>query len=197
MALLPPASPRTHLHTRQVRFDGYHRADGLWDIEATLTDSKAYVWHSPEKGDLPPGTPIHDMLIRVTLDDSMTIVAIVTAMPGTPHGVCDQAQDPMQKMVGQTIGPGWRLKIDKAIGGVQGCTHLRELLFNMATAAYQTIPGYRARLRREAGLPSHADGQPPFHLGQCMTWDFDGPTVQQLYPQFAGWKPLKRAKSPQ
>ena len=197
MALLPPASPRTHLHTRQIRFDGYHRDDGLWDIEATLTDTKAYVWHSLEKGDLAPGTPVHDMVIRVTLDDTMTIVAIATAMPAIPHAVCDQAQDPMQKMVGQTMGPGWRLKIDRAIGGVKGCTHLRELLFNMATAAYQTIPGYRARLRREAGLPSHPDGQPPFHLGQCMTWDFDGPTVQQHHPQFAGWQPLKRVKAPQ
>lgn len=195
MALLPPAAPRTHLHTRKVQFDGYHREDGLWDIEATLTDSKAYVMRLPEKGDLPPGTPVHDMLIRLTLDDAMTVVAIATAMPGTPHGVCDQAQDPMQKMVGQTIGPGWRLKIDKAIGGVHGCTHLRELLFNMATAAYQTIPGYRARLRREAGLPSHEGDQPPFHLGQCMTWDFDGSAVQQHYPQFAGWQPLKRVKS--
>ncbi len=193
MAHLPAASTRTHLHTRQIRFDGYHRDDGLWDIEGTLTDTKAYVWQSPEKGDLPVGTPIHDMVIRVTLDDSMTIQAIATAMPGTPHAVCGQAQQAMQAMLGQTMGPGWRLKIDKAIGGVKGCTHLRELLFNMATAAYQTIPVYRAQLRRQAGLPSHADGQPPFHLGQCMTWDVDGPTVKRDYPQFAGWQPLKRA----
>jgi hypothetical protein len=194
MVPLPAASPRTHLHTRQVRFDGYHREDGLWDIEATLTDVKSYVWPSPEKGRLPAGTPVHDMVIRVTLDDAMTIRAIATAMPGTPYAVCDQAQDPMQKMVGQTMGPGWRLTIDKAIGGVKGCTHLRELLFNMATAAYQTIPAYRAHMRREAGLPQHDDaGKPPFHLGQCMTWDFNGPTVQRQFPQFAGWQPLKRA----
>jgi hypothetical protein len=195
MPPLPPAAPRTHLHTRQVRFDGYHREDGLWDIEATLIDTKAYVWRSPEKGDQPPGTPIHDMVIRVTLDDAMTIQAIDTTMPGTPHGECSQAQDPMQKMVGQTIGPGWRLKIDKAIGGIKGCTHLRELLFNMATAAYQTISPYRARLRSESDLPPATDGQPPFQLGQCMTWDVDGPTVKRHYPQFAGWQPLKRAKA--
>ena len=187
MALLPPASQRTHLHTRQVRFDGYHRADGLWDIEATLTDTKAYAWHSPEKGRLPPGAPVHDMVIRVTLDDTMTIVAIATAMPGTPHGECIQANDPMQVMVGHTIGPGWRVTIEKHLGGIKGCTHLRELLFNMATVAFQTIPGYRSHLRRQAGEPPRSDGQPPFYMGKCMTWDFNGPVVARVAPEFIGW----------
>src|SRR3990170_1182916 len=27
-------------HTRRVRYEGYKRADGLWDIEAHLTDIK-------------------------------------------------------------------------------------------------------------------------------------------------------------
>lgn len=188
----PPSSPRKHLHTRQVRFDGYHRDDGLWDIEATLTDAKAYVWRSADKGELPPGTPIHDMVIRLTLDDALTIKAIATAMPGTPHGECSQANDPMQIMVGQTIGAGWRMTIEKNLGGIKGCTHLRELLFNMATAAYQTIPGYRAQLRREAGLPAHNSDQPPFYLGKCLGWNFDGPAVLRHYPQFVGWQPLKQ-----
>jgi len=189
---LPPASPRTHLHTRQLRFDGFHREDGMWDIEATITDTKAYVWHSADKGDLPAGTPVHDMAIRVTLDDDMTIRAIATSMPGTPFGECAQAQDPMQRMVGQTMGPGWRMTIEKTLGGVKGCTHLRELLFNMATAAFQTIPGYRSHLRRQAGESTRSDGQPPFYMGKCLGWDFDGPVVLRHFPQFAGWRPLKR-----
>jgi hypothetical protein len=189
---LPPSAPRKHLHTRQVRFDGFHREDGLWDIEATLTDTKAYVWRSADKGALPPGTPIHDMVIRVTLDDTLTIKAIATGMPSTPHGECGQAADPMQKMVGHTIGPGWRITIEKNLGGVKGCTHLRELLFNMATAAYQTIPGYRAQLRREAGLPERSNAEPPFYLGKCLGWDLDGPAVLRHHPQFVGWQPLKR-----
>ena len=189
---LPPPAPRTPLHTRQVRFDGFHRDDGLWDIEATITDTKAYVWHSAEKGDLPAGTPVHDMAIRVTLDDTMTIRAIATSMPGTPFGECAQAQEPMQKMVGQTIGSGWRMTIDKSLGGVKGCTHMRELLFNMATAAFQTIPSYRSHLRRLAGEPPYSEGQPPFYVGKCLGWDFDGPVVLRHFPQFAGWQPLKR-----
>src|SRR6185295_8172822 len=31
---------RELLHTRRIRYEGYKRADGLWDIEAHLTDIK-------------------------------------------------------------------------------------------------------------------------------------------------------------
>ena len=47
--------------------------------------------------------------------------------------------------------------------------------------------------RRLSIIDLSADGdQPPFHLGQCMSWDFDGPVVQRHYPQFAGWQPVKK-----
>src|SRR5690606_22654145 len=62
------------------------------------------------------------------------------ALPGMPsrHG------EPMRKLIGLTMGPGWRKAIEGAIGGTGGCTHLRELVFNAATAAFQMIPHYRA-----------------------------------------------------
>ncbi|MES2052969.1 MAG: DUF2889 domain-containing protein [Pseudomonadota bacterium] len=192
---LPPPQPRKHLHHRKVSYNGYLREDGLWDIEAQMTDTKAYAMVSPEKGDMSPGTPIHDMHIRATVDDTMTIREIFAAMDSRPFSECVQAQDPMQKMVGVTMGPGWRHAIEKALGGTRGCTHLRELLFNMATAAYQTIPVYQARQQDKPRMPSTADGQPPFHLGKCMTWDFNGPVVLRHYPTYAGWQPLVKAKS--
>lgn len=191
---LPPPAPRKHLHTRKVEFRGYHREDGMWDIEAQMSDVKTYVWRSHERGQLQPGDPIHDMTIRATVDDDMVIRDIATSMDGTPFGACVKAEDPMRRMIGLRMGPGWRFAIEKALGGVAGCAHLRELLFNMATAAYQTIPGYRSQMRREAGLPVREDeSTPPFHLGKCMTWDFNGPQVAQIYPKFVGWQPVKRA----
>jgi hypothetical protein len=99
----------------------------------------------------------------------------------------------MQQMVGVTMGPGWRQAIEKALGGIRGCTHLRELLFNMATAAYQTVPVYRERLRRQSGVPEAENAAPPYHLGKCLAWDFNGAVVQRHYPKFAGWQPLKKS----
>jgi hypothetical protein len=190
---LPAPQPRSHLHTRSVVFRGYHRDDGWWDIEAEMSDTKTYPLERSERGLMPPGTPVHGMAIRATVDDTMTIREIASSMDSTPFDECQQGKDPMQQMVGVTMGPGWRQAIERALGGVRGCTHLRELLFNMATAAYQTIPAYRHRLRRQAGLPEPESNEPPYHLGKCLAWDFDGPVVQRHYPQFAGWQPLKRA----
>ena len=189
---LPPAPSRTHLHTRAVTYRGFHREDGLWDIEAEMTDTKAYEIDRSERGLMPPGTPIHGMAIRVTVDDSFTIREIASASDHTPFDECQQGAAPMQKMVGAVMGPGWRQAIEKNLGGVRGCTHLREMLFNMATAAYQTIPSYQHRLRKLAGVAESDGDKPPYHLGKCIAWDFDGPVVARHYPRFAGWQPLKR-----
>ena len=192
---LPTHQPRKHLHRRQVTFNGYLREDGLWDIDAQLTDTKAYTIVSPEKGHLAPGTPVHDMHIRATVDDSLTIREITAVMDSRPFEECPQALDSMQKMLGITMGPGWRQAIDNAMGTCRGCAHLRELLFNMATAAYQTVPVYQAHQQNLNVMPPRADGQPPFHLGKCMAWDFNGAVVQRHYPQYAGWQPLVKVKT--
>jgi hypothetical protein len=144
------------------------------------------------RGAMAPGEFVHGMAIRATVDDSMTIVAIESSMDFTPYTECQAGKPPMQAMVGVKMGPGWRQAIERALGNARGCTHLREMLFNMATAAYQTIPGYVARLRRERGEAAGDASQPSYHLGKCIGWDFDGPLVARKYPQFVGWQALKR-----
>ena len=41
MPLSPPAA-RDPLHTRRIEINGYRRADGLFDIEGRLTDTKPF-----------------------------------------------------------------------------------------------------------------------------------------------------------
>ncbi|HYC47838.1 MAG TPA: DUF2889 domain-containing protein [Burkholderiales bacterium] len=187
-ASLPPAAPRTHAHTRSIEYRGYRRDDGLWDIEAELTDTKTYAHKTPDRGMLPAGEPVHGMAIRLTVDDSLTITDVAVGMPATPFPECQGAKPPMQRLIGCTMTGGWRKSVQQALGGIQGCAHLRELLFNMATVAYQTIPHYRNHLRRLAGEPEPVLKKPPPHMGQCLAWDFNGPVVQRIRPEFAGWK---------
>jgi len=186
---LPAPAPRQHLHTRAVTYSGFLREDGLWDLEAELTDTKTYAFNRSDGSTMHPGTPIHGLRIRVTFDDTMTIREIGTDMAHTPFAECQQGRDPMQQMVGVKMGPGWRQNIERALGGVRGCTHLRELLFNMATAAYQTVFPWREHERRKAGIAMATATQPPYHLGRCIAWDLDGAVVQRYYPQFAGGSP--------
>lgn len=194
--MLSTVPHRTPLHTRSITFRGFAREDGLWDMEGELLDVKQYSYKS-ERHDMPAGTPIHHLFLRVTLDARFCIQAIEASMQDTPFGECKVADQSLQKMVGHTMGAGWRQSIERTIGGTLGCTHLRELLFNIATAAFQTIPHHIHVQRVAQGLPKDVEGdEPPFYMGRCMTWDFNGPVVQRLAPKFVGWvKPAP--KSPQ
>lgn len=185
MSDLPAPVPRRPIHTRRISFEGFLREDDLWDIDCTLSDTKSEPIQMRERGTLPAGEPVHFMKVRLTVDDTLTIRAVQAAAINAPFGECQvPAAEPMQKLVGLTMGPGWRKAIDGVIGGVAGCTHLRELVFNAATAAFQMIPHYRA-VQRGQRDDAAADGKPPFYMGQCMTWAFDGPVVARLAPHFS------------
>lgn len=184
MSKLPTPVARIPVHTRRIAFEGFLREDGLWDIDCELSDTKAEDIQMRERGLLPAGAPLHLLRVRLTVDDGFTIRDVQTTAAAVPFDECHGAAgEPMRKLIGLTMGPGWRKAIEGAIGGVGGCTHLRELVFNAATAAFQMIPHYRAAHggRKE---DTSSDGKPPFYMGQCMTWAFDGPVVQRLAPQF-------------
>ena len=66
MPLSPPAE-RELLHTRAIEINGYRRADGQFDIEARLTDTKTYAFGNQDRGTIEPGTPLHGMLARMTV----------------------------------------------------------------------------------------------------------------------------------
>ena len=175
---LPAPQARTPLHTRTTVFRGYRRDDQLWDIEGELLDTKAKLLPVPGEEAIAPGEPLHGMAIRVTIDNHFVVQAIAVTMDATPHRECPQALASMQSMVGSTMSRGWRQTIERNLGGICGCTHLRELLFNMATAAFQTLAH---ELAEDNSL------HPPPYFGTCSTWDFNGPVVARLYPQFVGW----------
>ena len=184
MPLSPPA-PRKPSHTRRVIYQGYEREDGLWDIEAELHDSKPFDGKSLRDGSVrPAGAPIHHMWLRVTVGRDLVVHAIEAAMDTVPLHDCPLARTALQQMVGCSMARGWRQSIQKHMGGVASCTHLRELLFNLATAAFQT---------RSASFAPPPDGRPPMHLGQCKAWAFDGPVVEKVYPMFFRWQPPPKA----
>ena len=179
---LPDPAPRRQMHARRITYQGYQRDDGLWDIEGELHDSKP-IGIEIHGNTWEPNEPIHHMRIRVTFDETMVIRDIAVAMEAFPHAPCPDAMPNMQRMVGEVLGRGWRQTIQRHLGDVQGCTHLRELLFNLATAAFQTRSGV---------FGPREDGRPPAHLGQCLGWDFNGPVVERVYPMFFRWQPAQK-----
>jgi len=187
---------RTLLHTRSVEFRGFRRDDGLWDIEGTLRDLRDYDTLVPEKEVLPAGSPVHHMEVTLTVDDQLEVQSVGTGMQATPFRSCTEIEDSLRAMIGARMGPGWRHAVNERLGGTRSCTHLRELVINMATAALQTIPTWHAQENKRRGLDPHA-GARPHYLGQCHAWRLDGPVVRVHHPRFhqppslAGDKPAK------
>jgi hypothetical protein len=77
------------------------------------------------------------------------------------------------------IGPGWRREIRERLGGIQGCTHLVELLGPLGTTAFQATG--RARDARNANRPS---ARRPYQLGSCHVYAEDSPAVMERWPQY-------------
>ena len=154
--LSPPAA-RSQLHTRQITCSGFKREDGLYDIEGEMRDHKHYDFPSKLHGTVAAGQPYHHMKVRITLNAALEVVGAEAVTLQGPYAICPQAADNIRHLVGLAIGPGWKRKVHRAIGGAQGCTHITELLGPMATTAFQTIFADKAREKRERGDNS----QPP------------------------------------
>ena len=105
MAFSDPA-PRRHVHTRAIHYRGYEREDGLWDIEAHMTDTKTYQFRNDWRGEVMIGEPLHEMLLRVTIDDSFTIKDIEAATEHSPFEMCPSITPNYEKVIGIQMGRG-------------------------------------------------------------------------------------------
>lgn len=180
MPLSAPAD-REPIHTRTIECRGYLRADGLWDIEGVLRDTKSYTYKNQWRGDVTPGEPVHHMEIRITVDDDFMIRDIEAASDATPYRVCPDAAPGLAALKGESIGRGWSRTVRRLVGNVKGCTHLNELLGRMATTGYQTIYPYRMRNKMTGKIESET---PPPVINSCHAWRDDGPVIREFYPQF-------------
>jgi hypothetical protein len=185
---LSAAAPRERLHTRQIKCQGFQRTDGLWDIEAHMTDRKSYSFPSDERGEVTAGTPIHDMWMRVTLDDGFQILAIEAVTDSSPFSLCPAIIPNFQRLVGLRIGPGFNARVRERLGGTEGCTHLVELMGPLATTAFQTIFSAKNRTERERGKSGERiAGKPrkrPILLGTCHALAPDSPVTKRIWPDF-------------
>ncbi len=163
-------------HTRRIRFEGYKRSDGLWDMEAHLTDIKNHDY--PLKtGVRRAGQPIHGMWVRVTVDRHLNILAATASSDDVPYpGGCEGVAANYSKLVGMNLLKGFRKHLAEIFGGVKGCTHITEMLAGLPTAAIQTFAGERSEER--------ADGKKPFQLDQCQALETTGETVMKWYPKW-------------
>lgn len=179
---------RMPLHRRNIELQGYRRSDGMYDIEGELLDVKHYDYVNSDGNMRLAGQPLHRMKIRITVDSSMTLREIDAWMLATPFAECQGGTATLDCLIGTSLSAGWRQAIDRVAGRTAGCTHVRELLAAMATAAFQTVAHDLSMQRQSRGEPLYPSDTPPPMFGQCIAWDFDGPVVHRVAPQFFGYR---------
>ncbi|MGE0097422.1 MAG: DUF2889 domain-containing protein [Hydrogenophaga sp.] len=172
MRELPPAKPREQLHTRQVTCTGWAREDGLWEVEARLSDTRAYDMDPAfVRGNVAmrkAGDPIHLMSLRLALDDSFTIVEAQAVSHQVPYADCFDINPAYEQLIGLRIEAGFTQAVKTRFRGALGCTHLTELLGPLATTALQSIRPAMERRRHALGLPPAEEGPRPALLDSCF-----------------------------
>ena len=185
MALSNVEVGREPIHTRAIECRSFRRDDGLWDIEGHLTDVKSYPFVNSFRGEIFPGEPLHDMWVRLTVDQQFIVRNVEVTTDAGPYELCPAILPSFQKLKGLKIGAGWNRKVREQLGGSLGCAHLVDMLKPIATVALHTV-------RFSDSSPSNApnaDGRetvksprPP--VNTCHVWASDGHLIQSEYPDF-------------
>jgi len=152
------------------------RDDGLWDIEAHMTDIKPMDMPL-SSGVRPAGQPIHEMWVRLTIDRKLNVIDAVAVTDAMPYaGECDRITPDYAKLIGSNLLKGFRHTIKLLYADIKGCTHLNEILAQMPSAAIQSFSGQRR--------DNEDSGRQPFQLDRCHALATDSATVLRYYPKW-------------
>ena len=182
MATQTSAQPaeRELKHTRDLRVNVYKRTDGLWDVEARLTDRKSADF-TLVSGTRSKDQPVHDMTVCLTIDTHFEVVASTAASHSVPYpGYCDTIGPAYSQLVGLNLLKNFNREVRAKFGKTAGCTHITELTAVMPTAAVQAFAG---ESRRSDATNTNAT-TPPFYIDSCHALARTGAAVKTYYPQW-------------
>ena len=130
---------------------------------------------------LAAGVPLDDMSVRMSFDENLLIHEFEATMAATPHDGCREAEPNFDALAGLRIQPGFLREANHRVAGVKGCTHVRELLQQIATTAFQTVVGVRLQK-----LDAHQDRPvaKPKLVDSCTGYRADGEWVRVRWPEF-------------
>jgi Protein of unknown function (DUF2889) len=179
MALPTAARDRVPQHRRAIDVKIFSRGNGHWEVDAHLTDTRPRPTPMAT-GELPAGAPIHDMLLRLVIDESFNVLEAGSQTSAMPYpGECDDLGDTYGQLVGLNLMRDFRRAVKERLGGVKGCTHLTELSQVLPTAVVQAFAGEVLDTRGDT------DGSTqPFQIDRCHALRADGDAVKTYYPRW-------------
>ena len=179
MALPTAARERQLKHRRSIDVKIYARGNGLWEVDAHITDVRTRETRMAT-GLLAAGEPIHDMLVRLVVDESFNVVEAGAQTFAMPYpGQCDAFSEVYGRLVGLNLMRGFRHAVKERLGGVLACTHITELTQVLPTAVVQAFAGDVIDTRGDA-----EDSRQPFQIDRCQALRSDGLAVKTYYPRW-------------
>ncbi|MDP2135154.1 MAG: DUF2889 domain-containing protein [Sulfuritalea sp.] len=176
---------RELVHTRQITCRAFRLKNGLLEIEATLGDEKGQQVAFRSRPPVPPGEFMHRMALTLTIDDDYTIRDVRASTLTAPWPMCGGTDEAYRKLIGLRIGPGFSQKMKQLLGGVQGCTHVTELVAQAANTYMQA--SWPDRIARQMEVSADPRGWPDKStlgfVNHCHAWRQDGATLVQEYPE--------------
>lgn len=171
---------RKEIHHRQVDLRFFQRSDGLYEIEGRLVDRKSHPFRRMlHEHDTPAGAALHDIVVRLVIDEDMLVHDASTILAATPFALCRGAENTVAPLKGLRIGSGWNKRVRELLGGAASCTHIVEILGPMATTALQGLAPQRlAKLKQSDG--SGGDGGAK--IDSCYSYAAHRGVVAQLWP---------------
>ena len=181
---LPDVAPRKLKHRRTFCYEVYEREDGLWDIDAQMLDHKSSDITVANQV-RPVGEPLHDMVLRITLDQTLTIVAAQAMTLNAPYMTqCPSINPDYAQLVGLNVLRGFRKAVKDLFAQTAGCTHITELANTLPTVAIQGVGTELAQRRRLKNAEVGETGEKPFQLDQCHALSSDGEVARIYYPKW-------------
>lgn len=177
MPLSQPSAARKKIHNRHLQLAGWRREDGLWDIEGRLVDTKDHDY-TLGSGVRKTGEAVHDMQIRITIDEHFNVRAAEACSNAVPYPGCESIAPKYQQLVGLNLMHDFRRNVHALFGVVKGCSHITELLMVMPAVAFQT---FASDLTEDSGFAGSAK---PFPLDKCHALETTTETVRLYYPKW-------------
>lgn len=179
MSTAADMATRQELHCRKIELRFFSRADGLYEVEGRLQDTKQHPFRRQlHTQDTPAGEPLHDITVRLVIDDAMLVHDASASMQATPFDVCTGAERTLAPLKGLRLGKGWSRQVRDLLGGAASCTHIVELLGPMATTAFQGLaPARLAALNDPANDHLHRA-----RVNSCYAYADNREVVAKLWP---------------
>ena len=178
---------RELVHTRQIVCRAFRLRNGFLEIEATLADEKGQEVPFRSRPAVPVGGLMHRMSVTLTIDDDYVIRDVRAQTLQAPWSACGETDAAYRSLIGLSINRGFTRKMRELLGGVQGCTHVTELVSQAANTYMQASwPDRIARQMVVAADPRlWPDKSTLGFVNHCHAWRQDGEALAREYPELA------------